>query len=178
MPYPTHRLGATRLARLRSRAALVPALALAFSLGCSDRDEPTAGPVVPAFGSAPAAPREHGTMVTVGTHPVEVVTHASGQVYAYVGPDVVDPSDAEMSIDLPSTSGRSTVVMHWDRRQARYVGRVARDTIVVGPLTVNYVIDDVHLVGFVTVFILAPAIVIEVDHHHGKHKHRHRGRYH
>ncbi len=123
-------------------------------------------------------PEHDGTVVAAGRYPIEVVPHASGEVYAYVLGDV--PADgAEITVEVP-VAGRSTgrpVRMRWDARHERYEGRVRRVEIVEGPIDVLVVVAGVEYHGHVDVCVVLPAIevvVIDEHHHHHKHKHKHK----
>jgi hypothetical protein len=174
---------------VRVRSLIIPPFALTLALapvGCTE-DPPTAPPapivVLPpnaAQGQAGSSDAKHGgTVVRLGPHPAEVVTHASGQVYAYVESDVPTPETGTMNVEVTVTGGRRPVELTWNRAQRRYEGRLVRETIVAGPVNVTYVIGGVTLLAFIPVCIVAPSINVRVhvDHHHGKHKHRHKWRH-
>lgn len=120
---------------------------------------------------------EHdGTVVLAGHYPVEVVPHASGQVYAYVLGDAPPPTDVELTIEVPvarRTTGRP-VRMRWNPRDARYEGRVRRVEIVEGPLEVVIVVGGLEYHGRVDVYVLLPAIEVRTVHRRGKYKHKHK----
>lgn len=127
-----------------------------------------------------AEPEHGGTVVVAGQYPVEVVPHASGQVYAYVLGDAgPPPGDVELTIEVP-VAGRSTgrpVRMRWNGRRGRYEGRVRRVEIVEGPIDVLIVVGGVDYHGHVDVCVLLPAIEVHVVEHRGKWKHKHKGKH-
>lgn len=158
-----------------------------FLIACGDETPPetvTETPqTVPAVGAPSAGIAKHGgSVVRVGTHPVEVVTHASGEVYAYVESDVPSPEDDPMRVEVSVLGGRRPLDLSWNARRRRYEGRLVRETIIAGPVNVTYVIEGIPLVAIIPVCIVAPAITVSVrvdrdDHHHhhrhhGKHKHK------
>lgn len=120
---------------------------------------------------------EHdGTVVLAGDYPVEVVPHASGQVYAYVLGDAPPPSDVELTIEVPvarRATGRP-VRMRWNPRRGRYEGRVRRVEIVEGPIDVLIVVGGIEYHGHVEVCVLFPAIEVRTVHRRGKYKHKHK----
>ena len=154
----------------------------------------TAGaPVVLAAEPAPwvdVAPSHGGTVVLAGAHPVEVVPHASGHVYAYVSGDAPPPpAGTELAVVVPVTGGVRTVELEWDGGERRWAGRVRRVEIVPGPVDVVLVAGGSRWVGHATTIVVLPAIVVAtvappppavvvIEHDRGKHrKHRkHRGR--
>ncbi len=132
--------------------------------------EEVAAPVVHA------EPEHGGTVVVAGHYPVEVVPHASGQVYAYVLGDAPPPDGVELTIEVP-VAGRSTgrpVRMRWNARRDRWEGRVRRVEIVEGPIDVLIVVGGVDYHGHVDVCVLFPAIEVEIIEYRGKHKHKHK----
>ncbi len=155
----------------------------ALLLGCGSEaevevtPEPVAQPaVVEAPGQPPPRSRHNGTVVMAGRHPVEVVPHRSGEVYAYMPEGAPPPSDVNLTVTVPvrgRASGRP-VPMQWNPRRERYEGRVRRLEIVEGPVDVVLVVAGVEYVGHVDVIVIAPAIAVVVVDHHGKHKHKHK----
>ncbi len=112
-----------------------------------------------------------GTMVAAGQYPVEVVPHASGQVYAYAPAGIDRPANAEMTVSVPVQGGPARPVqMRWDRRERRYEGAVRGAVIVPGPIEVDLVVGEEHVHGEVAVIAVAPAIHVDVHvgdmHHH------------
>ncbi len=154
-------------------------IALAVS-GCgSDEDETieVAAASPEEVAAASVEPEHEGTVVAAGRYPVEVVPHASGEVYAYVLGDAPPPGEVEITVRVP-VAGRSTgrpVRLRWSPRQHRYEGRVRRVEIVEGPVDVVVVVGGVEYTGHVDVCVLLPAIVIEVVEPHGKWKGKHHG---
>ena len=147
------------------------------------------GVVVSAPGVATApgvavAPAHGGTVVLAGEHPVEVVPHADGHVYAYVlGDEPPPPRGTEIEVVVPISGGVRTVELAWDGRERRWAGRVRRVEIVPGPIEVVLVVGDSRWVGYGPTIVVLPAIVVApsvvvVERGRGKHrKHRkHRGR--
>jgi hypothetical protein len=173
------------------------------AIACGSEAETVTGsaPVVLAAEAAPVAidvaPSHGGTMVLAGSHPVEVVPHASGHVYAYVPEDALSPADTELAVVVPVTGGVRTVELEWDGGERRWAGRVRRAEIVPGPVDVVLVAGGSRWVGHVATIVVQPAIVVVapsptvvvaapppgvvvIEHDRGKHrKHRkHRGRGH
>ncbi len=109
---------------------------------------------------AEVAPLHGGTVVLAGTHHVEVVPHASGEVYAYaVG---APPSvDATLSVVVPISGGVRTVELAWDAHHHRW-GGVVGVAIVPGPIEVAVVVGTHRWVGHSTTVIIAPAIQVAV----------------
>lgn len=148
--------------------------ALLFGCGADTPPEASTNPSAPAT-PGPGIAKHGGSVVRVGPHPVEVVTHASGQVYAYVEADIPVPQDGEMKVEVPVRGGRRPIDLRWSAARHRYEGRVLRETIIPGPVHVTYVIHGLTLVAVIPVCIIAPAIAVSVHvdhHHHGKHKHK------
>src|SRR5690606_21601525 len=117
-------------------------------------DPPTA--VADVVAEVSAEPEHGGTVVVAGQYPVEVVPHASGQVYAYVLGEAPPPAEVELTIEVP-VAGRSTgrpVRMRWNPRRARYEGRVRRVEIVEGPIDVLIVVGGVEYHGHVDICVL------------------------
>jgi hypothetical protein len=154
------------------------------AIACGSEAETVTGsaPVVLAAEAAPVAidvaPSHGGTMVLAGSHPVEVVPHASGHVYAYVPEDALSPADTELAVVVPVTGGVRTEIVPGPvdvvlvAGGSRWVGHVA--TIVVQPAIVVVAPSP-------TVVVAAPPPgVVVIEHDRGKHrKHRkHRGRGH
>jgi hypothetical protein len=149
-----------------------------------------AGPVAAAGPTAVQVtvppPAHGGTVVMAGAHPVEVVTHESGEVYAFVHGEAPPPGELDLSVDVPTRGGGSRPVhLRYHRGRSRWEGRVRNTVLVPGPVDVHVEVSGVAWHGHVATVVVAPAIVVEVeDHHHdivihthGKHrKHRkHRG---
>lgn len=175
---------------MRQRRWWIGLMALAAASGgiaCGSDDEPEetvaveGAPTVEEEAAASAEPEHGGTVVAAGRYPVEVVPHASGEVYAYVLGDP-PPADLELTVEVP-VAGRSTgrpVRMRWNARQGRFEGRVRRVEIVEGPIDVLVVVGGAEYHGHVDVCVILPAIEVHVieHHHHGKHKHKHKHRGH
>lgn len=167
-----------------AKILLVAASLLVPLAGCSEPDESfevaaEPGETEMAAGELPAAEHE-GTMVMVEGYPVEVVTHASGEVYAWVRAEEVPvPERTVLTIEVP-TEQRATgrpVRMRWSEAHDRWEGRVRRLTIVPGPLVVVLEVDGAPRTGHVDIIVVAPAIavtIIETEHHGHGHKHKHR----
>lgn len=142
---------------------------------CGAEDEAAVPTVEQGPSSAPVIdvePAHGGTVVAAGPHPVEVVAHRSGEVYAHVLGDAPPPRDVELTVGVP-LRGRATprpVRLRWDPRESRYEGRVRRLEIVPGPVDVTLVVAGVVYVGHVDVIVVAPAIVVPVVEVRGKHK--------
>jgi hypothetical protein len=147
---------------------------------------PTAtGPIVAA--APPVGASHDGTVVMAGAYPVEVVPHASGEVYAYVLGDAPTPDGTELAVVVPVSGGVRTVELEWDPRQSRWAGQVRRVEIVPGPVDVVIVASGTRWVGHSTTFVVRPAVVVvapvvvapappvvivpiyEERHDHGKH---------
>lgn len=161
--------------------------ALSMRVCSSDEDVPPPPPVgatvavdVPAEVAVDVEPRHGGTIVVAGEHPVEVVPHASGEVYAYVHGDAPPPGRVELGVVVPVRGGGTReVVLGWDRRHRRYAGHLRGAVIVPGPIDVELAIGTDTYHGHVATVVVAPAIVVDVHpvdvhvHRHGKHrKHR------
>lgn len=140
-----------------------------------------------AVAAGEVAPAHGGTIVMAGSHPVEVVPHESGQVYAYVLGDAPPPEGTELSVVVPVTGGVRPVELVWEAGESRWGGRVRHETIVPGPIDVVLVAGGARWVGHVATFVVLPAIVVVetapsvvvIEHGYGKHrKHRGRGRGH
>ncbi len=132
----------------------------------------------PATVFAPAA-RHGGTVVVAGEHPIEVVTHASGEVYAYILSPTPPTGDLELRVEIPvAKRPPQAVTLRWDVRLKRYEGRARGVVFVPGPLIVHLVVGPQVWVGRATIIVIAPAVVFEIHQHkhkqHRKHrKHRH-----
>lgn len=123
-----------------------------------------------------------GAVVQAGPHPVEVVTHPSGEVYAYPPATVATPARATMAVEVPvrGASAPRRVPMRWVPAERRYVGVAPQVEIVPGPVAVQYTVGGhvhhghVGYVGVVPVVVdvHAPVVVVDVPvvHVHGKHK--------
>ncbi len=138
-----------------------------------DAPPATTPPSAPTLSAAPAPQALHGgTVITTGEHPVEVVTHASGEVYAYVLSPTPAAGDVELRVEVPVANGPAhSVTLQWDAHGARYEGRVRGVVIVPGPLVVRVVAGPQVWVGHSTTFVIAPAIIVEVrERRHKKHK--------
>jgi hypothetical protein len=124
-----------------------------------------------------AEPEHGGTVVAAGRYPVEVVAHRSGEVYAYALGDAPPPGEVEMTVSVP-VRGRRTprpVLMQWNPRESRYVGRVRSVEIEPGPCHVELAVGGVAYVGHAPVIIVAPAVEVIVVEQRGKWKGKHRG---
>jgi hypothetical protein len=125
-------------------------------------------PTIPL--AAGATPQHGGTVVLAGTHPVEVVPHASGEVYAYMLAEAPAPTEVELRVEVPTAEQRPRdVTLVWNARSRRYEGRVRDVVIVPGPLVVHLTTGTHVWIGQVVTIVVAPAIVVEV-HQHRKHK--------
>jgi hypothetical protein len=146
-------------------------------------EETVVPPPPPRTVGATATGASHGgTVVVAGEHDVEVVPHASGEVYAYVLGDPPVAADTELTVVVPVTGGTRTVVLEWAPGESRWEGRVRRVEIVPGPVDVILVVGGTRWLGHATTIVVLPAIVVVepspvVVVTHGKHrKHRkHRG---
>jgi hypothetical protein len=148
-------------------------------------DPSVATNAVPAAAApGPTSAQHGGTMVMAGQYPVEVVPHASGEVYAYVQGGLAQPQQAEVTVTVPVEGGAPRPVrMRWNRRELRYEARVQGVVIVPGPVVVDIIVGPEHAHGELVIVQVAPAIVVDVHvdhphdyvviHQHGKHrKHR------
>lgn len=157
--------------------------ALLAARACGEEPPPPPVAVAPIGGPmavATVAPSRGGVMVAAGPAQLEVVSHASGEVYAYPAAGLATPARAEVTVEVGVEGGRRPVAMRWDGRERRYVGRVQGVRVVPGPANVTVVVSGVRHVGWIPVVVVAPAVVVGVpgvviDVHHGKHKHKHRG---
>lgn len=125
-----------------------------------------------------AEPRRGGTVVVAGRYPVEVTPHRSGQVYAYVLGDPPPPDRVELTVQVP-VAGRSTgrpVRLTWNPARRRYEGRVRRVEIVEGPLDVVIVVDGAEYRGSVDVYVLFPAVEVQVIEVRGRGKFKRKGK--
>jgi hypothetical protein len=155
-------------------------LASSTILGCGEDAEPSVHDLEPtAADSQPVFPSEHdGTVVMAGQYPVEVVPHASGEVYAYVLGEAPGPETVELTVAVP-VRGRQTgrpVRMRWDPGEERYVGRVRRLAVVPGPIDVTIVVGGAAYYGHVDVCVVFPAIEVRVRERRGKFKRKHKHR--
>lgn len=102
-----------------------------------------------------------GTLVMAGSYPVEVVPHASGEVYAYVlGDAPPPPAGTEVAVVVPVSGGVRTVDLEWDPSESRWGGRVRRVEIVPGPVDVVLVVGGSRWVGRSTTIVVLPAPVV------------------
>lgn len=172
----------------------LPAAALAATLllGCGADDEEDLTVAVesePGTVSIEAPPPAHeGTVVMADDVPVEVVTHESGEVYAYVRaeePPAPDRLGLTVSVPVRGRASGRPVRMVWNERDLRWEGRVRRVEIVPGPVEVVVQLDGEPLRGHADIIVVAPAVhvtverpaarprtVIEVVEPRGKVKHR------
>ncbi len=171
------------------RAAALSMTMLARACGEEAAASPPSGPEVQvvaappsvAIAAAPAQPSPGGTVVAAGPAQLEVVSHASGEVYVYPVAGLEAPTRADVTVNVPVRDGAHPVPVRWVARENRYVGRVEGVTVVPGPATVTVVVGSAHYVGVSPILVVAPAIVVavapvvDVHFHHGKHKHRGRG---
>ena len=157
-----------RLARPRHIALASVACLVVGAVACSS-DPPVGGEVtLGPVGSAPVeiavpddvAPAHEGTIVMAGSYPVEVVPHASGEVYAYVLGDPLPSDGTEIAVVVPVVGGARTVELTWDAGDARWAGRVRRVEIIPGPIDVVLVAGGARWLGHSTTFVLLPAIIV------------------
>jgi hypothetical protein len=130
-----------------------------------------------------------GTLLMAGSYPVEVVPHASGEVYAYVlGDAPPPPTSTELAVVVPVSGGVRTVELEWDPAESRWGGQLRHVEIVPGPVDVVLVVDGARwaarsptLVVLPAVVVVAPVVVapapvvvVPVVEYEGKHR-KHRG---
>jgi hypothetical protein len=133
-------------------------------------DAPPAPTPEPA--AAPAPERRHGgTVVVAGEQTVEVVTHASGEVYAYLATKTAPAENLAIRVEVPvAKQPAHSVSLQWNARLERYEGRVIDVEIAPGPLVVQVVVGSQIWVGHAAAIVIAPAVVVEVVHRHKLHK--------
>jgi len=126
-----------------------------------------------------ARPAHGGTVVVAEGNPVEVVPHASGEIYAYAPAGAARPARVDVRVPVRGGSPR-TVQLAWRERSHRFEGRVTGVVIVPGPLAVFVTIGGRVVDARADTFVVLPAIVIvqqpvpviEVHEHHKHRKHR------
>jgi hypothetical protein len=161
------------------RSIACVALVSARACGAEEPAQPptvnaVGAPAVVAVGSAPA--RERGTMVVAGPTSIEVVPHASGQVYAYPRTGITTPTSTDLDVVVTVEGGTRPVDMRWVESSHRYEGRLTGAVIVPGPTHVTVVLGTgVTYSGAAIIVVVAPAVVVVVDDHRWRGKHKHRG---
>lgn len=142
---------------------------------------PSASGTLPAIAAPPAIATHGGALVAAGPAQLEVVTHASGEVYAYPAVGISDPARARVTTTIAVQDGTRPVELRWLPRENRYVGRVRDATVIPGPATLTVIVGGVQYVGISPILVVSPAIVVAVAPavvevgYHGKHKHRGHG---
>jgi hypothetical protein len=107
------------------------------------------------------SPSHEGTLVMAGSYPVEVVPHASGEVYAYVHGDAPPPpASTELAVVVPVTGGVRTVELEWDPGERRWGGHLRHVEIVPGPVDVVLVVDGARWAARSPTFVVLPAVVV------------------
>jgi len=183
---------------MKIRCVMVAAILVSTGCGEEEAEATITVESEPTEVSIEAPPPAHeGTVVMAEDVPVEVVTHESGEVYAYVrAEEAPAPERLSLTVEVPVRGRRSgrPVRLIWNERAGRWEGRVRRVEIVPGPVDVVVVLDGEPLRGHADVIVVAPAVdvrvhaprtevrverpVVEVRGPRGKvkHKHRRRGR--
>lgn len=154
-------------ARPRATSVLVSLASLVLGvLGCGappTEAELAASEPAPVVLSVPAdlAPSHDGTLVMAGAYPVEVVPHASGEIYAYVRGDAPPPSTAtELAVIVPVTGGVRGVELDWDPHESRWGGHVQHAEVVPGPIDVVLVVGGARSITRTTSIAVRPAVAV------------------
>jgi hypothetical protein len=146
--------------------------------GSEDDAAPPPTTATPSVEVIAPEPAHDGTVVMAGEHPVEVVAHESGEVYAFVHGDAPPPGRVDIEVEVTvEDGGTRTVELDWHRGRERWEGQVQNVVLVPGPVDVHLHIDSHVWHGHVATFVVAPAIVVEVEieeHHHDVRVHTHR----
>ena len=143
-------------------------------------DQSTGTANSPPASTRPAAARHGGTVVVAGDYPVEVVTHATGEVYAHILSPTPPPGKLEIRVQLPvANRAPQDLILQWNAGLACYEGRVRDVVIAPGPIVVHVISGPQVWIGRATTIVIAPAVVVEMHHwKHKKHKkHKKHGRH-
>lgn len=124
----------------------------------------TASPptTIPVMGAPPG--RRGGTVIVAGTHQVEVLPKADGEIVAYVagpGGSVPAPSQVNLTVTVQGIDAQPhPVVLAWDSEELRYEGRLVGTTPAPGPAQVTLVVSGAPVVATAPMIVIVPATVL------------------
>lgn len=117
---------------------------------------------IPAMGGAPG--RRGGTVIVAGTHQVEVLPKADGEIVAYVagpGGSVPAPSQVNLTVTVQGVDAQPhPVVLAWDAQELRYEGRLVGVAPAPGPAQVTLVVSGTPVVATAPMIVIVPATVV------------------
>jgi len=100
-----------------------------------------------------------GNLVVAGDHPVEVVLHASGEVYGYLLSSPRGSEQAALAVEVPvANRPAQRLALGWSSQLRRHEGRLS-EVIVPGPLVVHLTVGGEVSIGRLPRIVVAPAIV-------------------
>jgi hypothetical protein len=133
----------------------------------------TASPptTIPVMASPPG--RRGGTVIVAGTHQVEVVPKADGEIVAYVagpGGSVPAPSQVNLTVTVQGVDAQAhPVVLAWNAQDLRYEGRLVGVAPAPGPAQVTLVVAGAPAVATAPMIVIVPAtLVVEGDAPHAR----------
>lgn len=111
-------------------------------VGCGSEEEPT---VAPPPVAAPLSPMHGGTLVPLHDHRVELLAHASGELFGYLtrmdGQPLTSPEGALLTVTVTVDADHARpVLLRWNGDTGRYEARL-RDAPVEGPADVSLMIS-------------------------------------
>lgn len=121
---------------------------------------------IPAMGAPPG--RRGGTVVVAGTHQVEVIPKADGEIVAYVagpGGSVPAPSQVNLTVTVQGVDAQPhPVILAWDASELRYEGHLVGIAPAPGPAQVTLVVSGTPVVATAPMIVIVPAtVVVQAD---------------
>jgi len=117
---------------------------------------------IPVMAAPPG--RRGGTVIVTGTHQVEVLPKADGEIVAYVagpGGTVPAPSQVDLTVTVQGVDTQPhPVVLAWDPGELRYEGRLVGVAPAPGPAQVTLVVGGTRAIATAPMIVIVPATIV------------------
>ncbi len=117
---------------------------------------------IPLMAAPPG--RRGGTVIVTGTHQVEVLPKADGEIVAYVagpGGSVPAPSQVDLTVTVQGVDTQPhPVVLAWDPGELRYEGQLVGVAPAPGPAQVTLVVSGTRAIATTPMIVVVPATIV------------------